>query len=389
MAYPVADSYTAGTGLGVHGGRFAPNAWPAWLAGASVGQWVDMPNSTLTASGVGWSGPNPGGSGSYTAIVNAWGGGVLNTVGCFYSGSFHTGTFMVIFGGGHSDYAGNEVYAYGPFEDDSPAWHRLTDPTIPAPINVARTNGAPVSRHTYDTLVFLPTVNKMLCIGAPGYYNLGFSANAGDTFNFGVDPAQGSPWESVDSGFPAYNGGVGTLGLVSGYDTVTNKAWGLGAGNGTVIGSFDVATSTWTSTAKDNPAAASNGRAAIASSLSLLVWRTGASGAVTVQNLANPSSNLYSPPISGSPPASNDGTLDWDSATESFVCADTSGTVFSLKPGATWAWSSKAATGATLAVPITQGTYGRFRSFAGNGTLPNSLILMRRHDAPICFYKAA
>lgn len=204
MATPVGDSYNCDQGGVIAAGRYH---YPLWARSSAAGEWVAAPNSTLSTSGVGWSGGSPGGTGDYTAIVTAWGGGVLNTVGITHGGVFIPGTFLVIFGGGHGDYAGNELYAYGPLQADSPIWRRLIDPTIPAADDVPRLGGYPVSRHTYDTLVYLPAQNKMLCIGAPGYYHTGSALNIGDVFDFGVNHSVSNPWASADIGFPDFNGG--------------------------------------------------------------------------------------------------------------------------------------------------------------------------------------
>lgn len=374
-------------------GRGSASTVPAWLAGVSVGAWVNLPSSTLSTSGVGWSGTPPGGSGNYQSIVTAWGGGVLNTVGCYYAGAFHAGTFVVIFGGGHADYAGNELYAYGPLQDDAPAWRRLTDPTIPAANNVSRISGQPVSRHSYDSLVYLPTVNKMLCIGVAGNYSSGNTFNVADLYDFAAASGQ---WSAADSGFPAYaGGGVGTINIVSGYDSSQGKAWGIGAGNSQLLGSYEDSTGTWASYSKDNPSSANNGKAAISSSLHLMVWGLGSS--VYVQDLAAPNSSIYTPTTTGTPPTSSEiGTLEWDSAALVFVCVGATGTIFKLTPGAnpapggdSWVWSSASATGDTPAAAVTNGTFGRFRFYQGDSAVPRSLVLMRRHDSPICFYRSA
>lgn len=372
----------------IYGGKFGP---PAWANGVVSGQRVALPNSTLTSSGVGWSGTAPGGTGNYQTIITAWGGGILNTTGVYHGGAFIPGVFVVIFGGGHGDYAGNELYAYGPMHSDSPIWRRLTDPTLPAPTNVARDgNGKPVSRHTYDTLVYLPAQNKMLCIGAPGYYSVGFAFNSGDIFDFNVNPSSTNPWSSVDTGFPGFTGG-GTISLMSGYDTVSNKAWGIGQGNATKLCSFDPATSTWSSYYKDNPSGPGNNKAALASSKGLFVFMNGTT--VYAQDINSPNSVLYTPTVSGTAPATGSNALDWDSVGGYFVCLTDSGDMYKLTPGAnpatdTWTWTNTTTNGVTMPSPSTNGVYGRFRVYTGDQSVPRGIFVMRRHDASIVFVKA-
>ena len=366
--------------------------FPAWYSAAASGEWVDLPGSTLTSSGVGWAGGSPGGTGNYSTVVTAWGGAVLNTSGVYRSGAFVAGTFLVLFGGGHGDYAGNELYAYGPLEADSPSWSRITDPTIPAPDDVARLSGKPVSRHSYDTLVYLPDQNKMLCIGAPGYYHTGFSFNTADIFDFALDPSAANPWSTADTGFPAFNGGgAGAISLLSGYDSVSGKAWGLGKGNGQVIGSYDAAAGTWASYSKDNPSGPGAAKAGLAGSIGKFVFVNGST--VYVQDLASPTSSIYTPSTTGSAPSLGaTAALDWDEAGGRFVVRSSGRTLYYLTPGANpnaggdaWAWSSVTpGAGATPAAEVANGTYGRFRMV--NGTLRGAL-LMAAHNAPISFYK--
>jgi hypothetical protein len=62
---------------------------------------------------------------------------------------------LIIWGGGHGDYSGNEVYALS--LGTTPAMSRLTNPggVLPAQDTGAdwMTDGSPISRHTYDALV--------------------------------------------------------------------------------------------------------------------------------------------------------------------------------------------------------------------------------------------
>ena len=94
------------------------------------------------------------------AIVSAWNGGAYDAV-------HHR---MLIWGGGHDDYWGNELYA---FNLQSGAWSRLTEPSlIPADTTADRflnrdplPDGQPVSRHTYDGLQYLPDRQALFAHG--------------------------------------------------------------------------------------------------------------------------------------------------------------------------------------------------------------------------------
>jgi hypothetical protein len=366
-------------------------ALPSWLP--SAGEWAALSSSTLNTSGAGWSGTSPGGTGTYETIVTAWGGGVVNTKGVWRDGAFVRGTFLVLFGGGHGDYAGNELYAFGPLEDDAPTWSRINDPTIPAPTNVTRSGTYPVSRHTYDTLVYLPEQNKMACIGAPGYYSVGSAFNSGDIFSFDVDPSSATPWASLDTGFPAFNGGgTGTIDLLSWYDPTTGKAWGIGKGNSQRIGAYDPVAGSWTSWAIDNPNGPNGkGKAGFSPGDGLAAFLTDA-GAVRVCDVRS-SPAMFTPTVTGTGPGTAC-SMEWDEENGRFVAwSGTGSTLYFLTPGAdpysggdSWAWTSVTpGSGATPATQVSNGTYGRMRMVELGSA--RGVLLMPAHNQPVYFYR--
>ncbi len=87
------------------------------------------------------------------SIMIAWSGGAFDT----------KRNRLLVWGGGHADYAGNEVYA---FDLGQTRWLRLTDASNP-PANdtEAATDGNPVSRHTYGGLAYLANLDSMLAHG--------------------------------------------------------------------------------------------------------------------------------------------------------------------------------------------------------------------------------
>ena len=364
---------------------------PSWLVNAPNRQWVDLPSSTFARNPAGWSATRLAGSGNYQAIVDAWGGGILNTKGVTHGGSFIAGTFLVVFGGGHSDYAGNEVYAYGPLESDAPAWRRLTDPTMPPPQNVARVNGYPVSRHTYDTLQYIPAQNRMLSMACAGFYSTGNSGAASDLFDFAVDAASTNPWMPNDKDFVGGNNPFVAMGC---FNPVTQKAWLMGNGNNQKLACWDARTGRWTGYPKDNPSIANNSRASVWPARNLMVFLD-AKGNVKGQDLDDPVSPLYPISVKGDGPQPANVTIEWDSLSECFVAraAEAGRTLHFLRPptgpasgGSIWSWTSETPSeGATPAPSNRQGTYGRFRFVDAGGI--RGVLLMPTHDAPICFFK--
>ena len=87
------------------------------------------------------------------SVVSAWCGAALDT----------KRDRLVIWGGGHADYHGNELYA---FDVEKLAWQRLTDP-FPNPVKDQEVNadGTPNSRHTYGGLAYLAHADRFFGLG--------------------------------------------------------------------------------------------------------------------------------------------------------------------------------------------------------------------------------
>ena len=71
---------------------------------------------------------------------------------------------LIIWGGGHAGYAGNELYSLD-LNTSPPTLVRLNNPSIFDPLNgnleVNASDGTPTSRHTYGGLVYLPVQDKI------------------------------------------------------------------------------------------------------------------------------------------------------------------------------------------------------------------------------------
>lgn len=85
-------------------------------------------------------------------LLKAWNSGVWDP----------TRRQMLLFGGGHANYAGNEVYA---FSAKTFAWTQLTKPSLPPYSIDPLMDGTPVSRHTYDGLTWIGHRDRMLAWG--------------------------------------------------------------------------------------------------------------------------------------------------------------------------------------------------------------------------------
>ena len=138
------------------------------LALPLAAQWADLPGTTLQAvAPVACAGAGTpaaycsGNTATYSFnvaaynVMNAWGGAAADTV--------HNQ--LIVTGGGHSDYNGNEVYSLN-LNLPNPTMTRQTNPS--GPYNAtgqANADGTPVSRHSSGGLVYLPNEDAVLYLG--------------------------------------------------------------------------------------------------------------------------------------------------------------------------------------------------------------------------------
>ena len=95
--------------------------------------------------------------------------GVCPSVTAYSGGAFdNLRNRLYILGGGHADYAGNEVYV---LDLNLMQMSRINEPSFPVRDGCAEGNnsmyadGRPVARHTYSNLEFFPADNKLLLFG--------------------------------------------------------------------------------------------------------------------------------------------------------------------------------------------------------------------------------
>ena len=113
-------------------------------------RWISIPGTAMKSAA-----PDPArfpaiqGAMGVEAVVAAWSGGAFDT----------RRNRLVLWGGGHTDYHGNEVYA---FSVESMSWERVTEPN-PAPRLDFETNadGTPNCRATYNGLAYLVHADRL------------------------------------------------------------------------------------------------------------------------------------------------------------------------------------------------------------------------------------
>src|SRR5260370_13001768 len=115
--------------------------------------WHEIPETKLASHCA--NDPAVGGNSGCRAVINAWNGGVADE---------KRGRLM-LWGGGHSDYFGNEVYA---LDLNTLTLSRLTEPSPVANVMScpeAYSDGRPSARHTYGGLAYLAEQDSMFVYG--------------------------------------------------------------------------------------------------------------------------------------------------------------------------------------------------------------------------------
>ena len=146
-------------------------------------------------------------------VTAAWSGGAFDT----------KRDQLYIWGGGHNDYYGNEIYSLDLIKSRIT---RLTDPVVPtarrkeriadselAPFDGTQPNG----RHTYDGLVYIPHVDKMWAFSG----SLASKGGGGDNITWLFDPKQ-KTWQKI---YPKGDIPEGALGVASAYDPLTKRVF--------------------------------------------------------------------------------------------------------------------------------------------------------------------
>lgn len=226
-----------------------------------AGHWCEVPNSFLRDAEKkpsDWPDFDGNSSASYQSyqrnlgirsIIETWNGAAYDT----------DRDRLIIFGGGHNGYAGNELYA---FSIETLSWSRLTDPTaFPSRNAVSNADGTPTSRHTYGGLAYISTVDELFALGGAGDSETGGCGVRGAwRFDFRAFEASGeyspSQWSLRNrdgeppvkceddavfdpiSGFVYYNYGYNPSGWAA-YDT-QNDTWTNVNGDQIINGSSSV-----------------------------------------------------------------------------------------------------------------------------------------------------
>lgn len=152
---------------------------PQWVLEIKPGTWAEISRNVLAdvdpardpkinpnyPSAPPWRGAT-----GQKGVINAWNGGAFaSRVGRLGS--------LVLSGGGHNDYFGNEIYA---FDLEQRTWRRLTDPFVASREVLTALyegaefpDGSPLPPHTYDYVEYHPGSNSFVIL--KGLQQLGVS----------------------------------------------------------------------------------------------------------------------------------------------------------------------------------------------------------------------
>jgi hypothetical protein len=152
------------------------------------------------------------GENGFGSILGAW--GCDGITGAWSGGAFDSArNRMIIWGGGHNDYYGNEIYA---FNLNTQTVERLNDPGLPGATSCtpAIAGGAqPNSRHTYDGIEYIASVDKLFAFG--GSLACASGEFGSDTWTFDFKTKR---WQRMNPTGPIPSGDAG---MMTAYDPVS------------------------------------------------------------------------------------------------------------------------------------------------------------------------
>ena len=216
----------------------APVEAPAWAKSLVPGTWTAVSKNTpadVDPAKDPKVNPNRPDSAPWKAnlgqygVIGVWNGGALATH-CGAKGS------LILYGGGHKGYYGNEVYA---FDLERCLWSRVTDPyTGPLKYNEGKDaypegrhpDGTPTASHTYDQVDYHPGSNSFITFRSERNNLGGYMVHTAFLLSFDTRMWRRSPKNDK---------GHGTSGGCSAYDSSRDVFWVHGGAGPTTFAKFD------------------------------------------------------------------------------------------------------------------------------------------------------
>jgi hypothetical protein len=168
-----------------------------------VGQWLELPNTKIRSV---LPSPVPGGNTGPTSITVAWNGAAVDS----------KRSRLIIWGGGHGDYFGNEMYA---LDLPNMSISRLTNPSTycnQSNCTDFLPDNTPTARHTYDGLTYMSHADRFVSFGG-ALSPCGNGSSKIWTFNFAA-----SQWKMMSPTSPVDWDGNGQMAV---YDSATQRIY--------------------------------------------------------------------------------------------------------------------------------------------------------------------
>lgn len=326
------------------------DALTALLAKIGPGQWINAPNSHMAR--VVWdcrAAPCPGngplataiqGNTGPRAIMSTWSGATLDT----------GNDALIVWGGGHNDYYGNEVYAFSLTRLE---WSMLCAPSVVNPGGEVDTNidNTPVSTHTYDLLAYITSTKQMFVPGEWG----AMKVDSQQSWLF--DPSIQSPSKTGKWKKAALNTS-GFIDTVAKYDPVSDRVFAVNKGFG--LRSYSPSDDRW-GVVGTQPLSDYHMTGAISPELRMLAVI--GNGFLNIMNLKT---GIFSLPMASGDMTAQKGNAPgfaWDPVAKVFVAWNGGATLYTLDPHS-WQWTAHRAAEGNKVVPTApaeNGTFGRFQ----------------------------
>jgi hypothetical protein len=326
-----------------------------------AGEWFEVVDSHMDAVKHNVDGPNMW---DVTCVISCWCGGAYDS----------KRDRLVVWGGGHGQYSGNELYA---FNMDTLAWERLTDPSNPPGVDVPYApDGNPTSRHSYNYLQYLPATDRFYSLGGAAFYPGGQTGTDNvDAFNFDT-----STWETNLSSVPSGAHGY----AFSAVDASTGHAYQQGPYSSGAMARYDAPANVWTPIAVSGASYINSGFTATAAFDPKRQKMVAVGDGITMWDISGSSAVATNPTTSGDNSIETEGAvgLDYDPVTETFIAWAGGPTIYSLNID-TMEWTTNAPTGPDPGSESVNHTYGRFRYVPSK----NVFVVVNASDRNVFIYK--
>ncbi|HEX9626890.1 MAG TPA: hypothetical protein VGA00_08150 [Acidiferrobacterales bacterium] len=298
-----------------------------------------------------------------SGVIRAWSGGAYDS----------KRDRLIVWGGGHADYGGNEVYA---FDVNALAWQRLTLPSQGPFDRVQLNDGRPASMHTYDGLAYIPPPIDRFYAHASAYYTTGNGSRATWFFDFDAREWQRKADipESAVQQITAYDPVSGLL-----FEHGINAMYAFNPATNQWTTAGDVSSGSWYQGDMTMTVDPKRRKIVAIGRGSAFVWTINANGTVSARSPLSTSgaTDIQSPNAPG---------FVYDSSSDRFVAWNGGASVYVLNMDTlVWSRVNPAATNSVVPTNVTAsgGTFGRFQYIPSK----NAFIAVNATNQNVYIYK--